>query len=156
MDDNYSDLAAGINELTEQDKIDLINIDQSWKTFQLGMNEAKDVLRRCHAEFKSGMEQKIEDYKNEVKDNKESFNSQAPKAVTVEFTAENNKLAFEKIMQFQQQCKSLREREEDMQFGLDIFNIERTQYVELAQVERENESLLKLWNIKQKWDHQLD
>ena len=43
-----------------------------------------------------------------------------------------------------------------MQFGLDIFNIERTQYVELAQVERENESLLKLWNIKQKWDHQLD
>ena len=43
-----------------------------------------------------------------------------------------------------------------MQFGLDIFNIERTQYTDLSFVETKNESLLKIWTIKQEYDHLMD
>ena len=52
MDDNYSDIGTGMFELTEKDKADLANIDQAWKNFQLGMNEAKDVIRKCLTDFK--------------------------------------------------------------------------------------------------------
>ena len=47
MDDNYSDIGTGTFELTDQDKVDLGNIDNAWKTFQIGMKEAHDVIRRC-------------------------------------------------------------------------------------------------------------
>ena len=47
MDDNYSDIGTGIFELTEKDKADLLSIDQAWKNFTLGMNDAKEVIRKC-------------------------------------------------------------------------------------------------------------
>ena len=40
-----------------------------------------------------------------------------------------------------------------MQFGLEIFGMESTKLLELDQVEKENASLLTIWNIKQEWDH---
>ena len=43
-----------------------------------------------------------------------------------------------------------------MQFGLEIFMIEPTNYVDLAVVEKENASLLKMWSIKQEWDNEWD
>ena len=43
-----------------------------------------------------------------------------------------------------------------MQLGLEIFNIEHTKYLDLALVEKENSSLLQIWNIKQEWDKQWD
>ena len=43
-----------------------------------------------------------------------------------------------------------------MQFGLEIFMIEPTNYVDLALVEKENAMLNKIWEIKQEWDHQWD
>ena len=57
MDDNYSDIGTGTFELTETDKADLVNIDNAWKNFQLGMNEAKDVLRKCQTDFKQQQEE---------------------------------------------------------------------------------------------------
>ena len=148
MDDNYSDIITGNFELTDKDKDDLASLDQAWKTFLLGMNEAKDVIRKCLLDFKSTMEDQIEEYKREVESNKKDFNEKAPFLVTPEFEAEFNKKAFESIQRFQIDCKRLRDDEEGMQFGLDIFNIERTQYTDLSFVETKNESLLKIWTIK--------
>jgi hypothetical protein len=42
----------------------------------------------------------------------------------------------------------LREREEDMLFGLEIFEIEPATYGDLTKVERENNSLMNIWSIK--------
>jgi len=39
-----------------------------------------------------------------------------------------------------------------MQFGLEIFQMEATKYIELASVEKDNASLLHIWTIKQEWD----
>ena len=57
MDDNFSDIGTGTHELTDEDKIKLANIDTEWKNFTLGMNEAKDVLRKCYNDFKVSMEE---------------------------------------------------------------------------------------------------
>jgi hypothetical protein len=43
-----------------------------------------------------------------------------------------------------------------MSYGLEIFNIEPTKYLELAVVEKENAALLDIWTIKQEWDHMWD
>ena len=74
--------------------------------------------------------------------------------MTREFEMENNKKAFDSIQFFSQECKQLRDREEQMQFGLEIFNIEATKYIELAKVEKHNASLHSIWTIKQEWDNE--
>lgn len=45
----------------------------------------------------------------------------APKKLTKEFEDNNNRKAFETIAQFNVDCKSLRELEEENQIGLEIF-----------------------------------
>ena len=154
MDDNYSDIGTGTFELTEKDKSDLAGIDQAWKTFLLGMNEAKDVLRKCQTDFKAGMEEKIEEFKKDIQDIERKFDQTAPLVMTKDFELENNKKAFDNIQYFNTECKQLRDREEDMQFGLEIFNIEATKYLELAKVEKHNASLYNIWTIKQEWDNE--
>ena len=155
MDDNSSDIATGPdNELTEQDKEDLASLDQAWKNFLMGMNEAKDVIRKCLQDFKAGMEERIDEFKHQVTENRESFKKAAPFVITKEFEASSNGEAFELIEHFNRECRALRGREEAMQFGLEIFAIEATKYVELALVEQENASLLNIWSIKQEWDRE--
>ena len=156
MDDNYSDIGQGNFELTEDDKMSLQNIGKAWERFQLGMSEAKDVLRKCHTDFKQQQEENIDEFKREVTENRENFKRNAPFQITKENEAENNKKAFEMIQFYHKECKSLRQREESMQFGLEIFMIEPTNYVDLALVEKENAMLNKIWEIKQEWDHQWD
>jgi len=102
------------------------------------------------------MDELIDEYKSEVTENRENFKKLAPFAITKELEAENNKKAFDLIQQYQRECKNLRQQEEDMQFGLEIFNMEPTNYVDLALVEKENASLLNIWSIKQEWDHEWD
>jgi hypothetical protein len=156
MDDNYSDIGTGTFELTEKDKSDLAGIDQAWKNFQLGMNEAKDVIRKCLADFKATMEEQIDEFKREVTENRENFKRSAPFVIIKDFEMDRNKKAFDSVNHFQNECKSLRDREDEMQLGLEIFNIEHTKYVDLGLVEKENASLLQIWNIKQEWDGQWD
>lgn len=132
----------------------LAGIDQAWKNFLIGMGDAKTVINKTQQEFKQTMEDQIDEFKREVAENLQNFKKQAPFVMTKDFEAENNKKAFDNIAHFQAECKSLRDREDDMQFGLEIFNIEALKYMDLAQVEKENASLLSIWNIKQEWDHE--
>ena len=95
MDDNYSDIGTGTFELTEKDKADLLSIDQAWKNFQLGMNDAKDVIRKGLADFKATMEEQIDEFKREVTENRENFKRSAPFVITKEFEMDLNKKAFD-------------------------------------------------------------
>lgn len=67
----------------------------------------------------------------------------APKEINIP-----NNVALEKLEEFKNNCIKFREREEEYKFGLDIFDIEQTDYKELAQVEKENGVLFNIWNIK--------
>jgi len=51
-------------------------------------------------------------------------------------------------MEFKASTKELREKEEEMKFGLDIFEIEPINYHELSLVEREMAQLLEIWGVK--------
>lgn len=47
----------------------------------------------------------------------------------------------------------MRVKEEEMQIGLEIFQMGAENYEELTKVEKENDSLLNIWKIKQEWDN---
>ena len=78
------------------------------------------------------MEEQIDEFKREVTENRENFKRSAPFISTKEFEMDFNKKAFDQINHFQNECKSLRDREDEMQVGHEIFNIEHTKYLDLA------------------------
>ena len=47
--------------------------------------------------------------------------------------------------EFRNKCREFRDKEEQYKFQQDIFEIEPLEYRELAQVEKENELLYKIW-----------
>ena len=94
------------------------------------------------------MEERIDEFKHQVTENRESFKKAAPFVITKEFEVASNGKAFELIEHFNRECRALRAREDAMQFGLEIFAIEATKYVDLAMVEQENASLANIWSIK--------
>lgn len=51
-------------------------------------------------------------------------------------------------------CADLRAKEEDMRFGLDIFEQEPADYTELTLVEKENQMLANIWMVKEDWDNE--
>ncbi len=64
----------------------------------------------------------------------------------------DNVKALEKLQEFKQQCSELRLIEEEMKPGLDIFEYDAVQYAELTTVERENQLLTEIWELKDEWD----
>jgi dynein heavy chain len=68
----------------------------------------------------------------------------------------DNQKAFEKLQEFKASTKELREKEEEMKFGLDIFEIEPQNYHELSLVEKEMAQLFEIWGVKQEWDTEWD
>lgn len=68
----------------------------------------------------------------------------------------DNAKAREKLLEFRSIAKELREKEEEMKFGLDIFDIEPMNYPELNVVEREIAQLFEIWGVKEEWDSEWD
>lgn len=66
----------------------------------------------------------------------------------------DNIKAFEKLAEFKGHTAELRQTEEQMKFGLEIFEIEPMSYPEVAQVEKEIRFLTEIWECKNDWDKQ--
>ena len=139
--------------LTEEDKQKLSGLDDAWNKFQEGLSEANGIINKSYINLKTEVDHSIEDFKKEVQENKRNFQQQAPYAVDKNM---DNSKAFEKLMEFKASTKELREKEDEMKFGLDIFEIEPINYHELALVEKEMAQLLEIWNVKQEWDSEWD
>ena len=139
--------------LTEEDKQKLSGLDDAWNKFQEGLSEANGIINKSYINLKTEVDHSIEDFKKEVQENKRNFQQQAPYAVDKNM---DNSKAFEKLMEFKASTKELREKEDEMKFGLDIFEIEPINYHELALVEKEMAQLLEIWTVKQEWDSEWD
>ena len=87
------------------------------------------------------MDHTIDDFKKEVQENKKNFQTHAPYAVDKNM---DNLKAKEKLFEFKGTTKELREKEEEMKFGLDIFDIEPMSYPELNLVEKEMAQLFQI------------
>jgi hypothetical protein len=68
-------------------------------------------------------------------------------------TSKDNLGAFDKLEEYRGITKELREKEEEMKFGLEIFDIDPMPYPELNSVEREITLLTDAWKLKQDWDN---
>jgi dynein heavy chain len=68
----------------------------------------------------------------------------------------DNMKAKEKLLEFKATTRELREKEEEMKFGLDIFEIEPIVYHELSLVEKEMTQLFEIWGVKEEWDGEWD
>lgn len=99
------------------------------------------------------MDNTLEDFKKEVLDNKSTFKQTAPFAVAKSAELENSG-AVQAINQFKLDCIELRQKEEEMKPGLDIFNIDSIMYPELHLVEKENQLLSDIWDLKEQFDNE--
>jgi dynein heavy chain len=114
---------------------------------------ANTIIVKCYQQLKTEVDNTIEDFKKECTDNKTSFLNNAPKAVD---KGMDNLKAFEKLQEYKGTTAELRSHEEQMKFGLEIFNYEPIAYPELTLVEKEIELLTKVWELKNDWDKQLE
>ena len=99
------------------------------------------------------MDHTLDDFKKEVQENKKNFQQHAPYAV--DKNMDNNR-AREKLAEYKSSARELREKEEEMKFGLDIFDIEAMNYPELNLVEKEISQLNEVWGVKEEWDAEWD
>ena len=97
------------------------------------------------------MDSSIEDFKKEVQENRANFKNSAPFAVSKANEFDNTK-ALDELKEFSRICSEHRQKEEDMKYGLDIFDYEHLNQPELLIVERENELLIRIWNYKDEID----
>jgi hypothetical protein len=63
----------GSTELSEEDKAKLEGLEEAWKKFQDGLEDAAIIINRCHAQLKTEVDNSIEDFKKECQDNKKNF-----------------------------------------------------------------------------------
>lgn len=140
-----------MTELTEEEKAKLASLDELWGKFLKGMTEANAVIMRDYQTLKAEMDSSIDDFKKSVQENKTNFKMSAPFSVDKSSEHDNVK-ALEKLQEFKQQCSELRLIEEEMKPGLDIFEYDAVQYAELTTVERENQLLTEIWELKDEWD----
>jgi len=139
--------------LTEDDKLKLNGLDEAWLKFKEGLDEANQIIQKSYQQLKTEMDHTIDDFKKEVQENKKNFHQQAPYAVDKNM---DNAKAKEKLFEFKGTTKELREKEEEMKFGLDIFDIEPMSYPELNLVEKEMAQLFEIWAVKEEWDGEWD
>lgn len=139
--------------LTEEDKQRLAGLEDAWTKFNEGLSEAYGIINKSYINLKTEVDHSIEDFKKEVQENKRNFQQYAPYAVDKNM---DNVKAKEKLLEFKATTKELREKEEEMKFGLDIFEIEPIVYHELALVEKEMAQLFEIWGVKEEWDGEWD
>jgi dynein heavy chain len=151
MDDGNN--SNGTIELTDDDKNKLASLDENWTKYIKGLAEAQQIINKNYAELKAEMENNIDDFKKDVNECRQNFKQNAPTAVDKndEF---NNQKALDKLEDFNLFCADLREKEREMLFGLEIFEQEPADYVELTLVEKENKLLADIWHVKEDWDNQ--
>lgn len=150
-DDQNND--ANITELSEEEKIKLASLEEEWNKFLKGLTEAHQVIQKNYQEHKLEMDNTLDDFKKEVDDNLRTFKQAAPFAVEKGQEIDNIK-SLEKINDFKMQCVELRQKEEDMKPGLEIFQYDAQQYPNLSQVENENKLLSQVWELKDSFDSQ--
>lgn len=113
------------------------------------LDRAQISINKAYHELYMQQSKKLDDFQKESAENKGRFLNDAPFSST---TITNDK-AFQLLAQFKEETLSLRQREEMQRFGVELFKINYIPSAELEFVEREIESLEKVWNHKESWDN---
>lgn len=60
-------------ELTPEEKMRLEGLDDSWLKFNEDLAKADQIIKRCHQQLKTEVDNQIEDFKKDCQDNKKNF-----------------------------------------------------------------------------------
>jgi len=133
-------------------------LDDRFQEFKDNMEECQKTIKRCQALLRKDVEDQMEDFKKDCIDLKNNFKTNAPTSYDKENKqkSEENVRSFDKLADYKNQTIFLRGREEDLKFGLEIFDLEQGSYPEITLVETEIEYLNDMWAIKRDWDNKWD
>ena len=118
------------------------------ETFKKNLVEMGQRNARKYGDLNKAFNEKLTKLRDEVRENKEVFDKTAP------FSVEEGGVegAFKKLESFQENTEMFRKRVQDMNFGLELFNIKYVPLPQLEQVEQEIENLKLIWNKKKEWN----
>jgi hypothetical protein len=103
-------------DITDEDKEKLASLDEAWEAFKIGLEDANVIIKKSFATLKSEMNNTLDDYKKEVIEKRKEFTNQAPYSVD-KVPEGNNQKARDKLVEFKQASKELRDKEEENKFG---------------------------------------
>lgn len=138
------------HQLTEAEHNKLRMVHEAWARFEEALAEGAQVLSKSQKQLRQEVDSQVEDFRRAVEENKKQFQENAP------YSSDkvDNTRAKEKVSEYKILTTDLRDREEKMKFGLDIFKIDHPVYPELNFVEKESEMLNKIWMVKEEWDRE--
>lgn len=120
-------------------------------------DEWKDMLQssqlkldRSNKEFEKEVSKSWKDYQKAVEESHNEFKQEAP--FSVENTNTNE--AKKKVTEFRNRVIALKEREENMQFGIKLFKMQVYALEDISEMDRDLELLDEIWDLKTKWDVQ--
>jgi hypothetical protein len=107
--------------------------------------------------LKTEVDNQIEDFKKECQEMKQNFKNHAPYVVNKDANKnDENQKAFSTLKDYKDTTMELRQGEDALKLGLDIFEMEPGTYTEINMVEKEIEDLSNIWTIKKDWDAKWD
>jgi len=138
------------HQLTELEHNRLRTIHDEWNKFEEALAEGAQVLSKSQKQLRQEVDSQVDDFRRAVEENKKHFQENAP------YSSDkvDNASAKDSIQEHKLLTKDLRDREEKMKFGLDIFKIDHPVYPELSFVEKECNLLEQIWGIKEAWDRE--
>ena len=77
-----------VEGLTEDDIKKVDTLDEAWRTFLIGMQEANGIITRNFQEQKQEMESQISDLKGDVTENLKTFQKECPRAIESKSSAD--------------------------------------------------------------------
>ena len=136
------------HQLTEAEHNKLRMVHDAWDRFEEALAEGSQVLAKSQKQLRQEVDSQMDDFRRAAEENKKQFQENAP------YSSDKieNQRAKEKIQEYKVLTNDLRDRENKMKFGLDIFKIDHPVYNELSFVEKESEMLTNIWKIKEEWD----
>ena len=108
-------------------------------------------LDKSYKEFEKEVNKSRKDYEKAVEESHNEFKQTAP--FNVDLVSNPNE-AKKLINEFRNRVAGLKEREENMQFGIKLFKMQVYALDDISDMERDLELLEEIWDLKSKWDIQ--
>ena len=107
-------------------------------------------LDRSYKEFEKEVNKTWKDYQKAVEESYNEFKQTAP------FNTENIQTNDAKkcVNDFRNRVSGLKEKEDNMQFGIKLFKMQVYAIEDIGDMERDLELLDEIWDLKSKWDIQ--
>eukprot|EP00825_Cyclidium_porcatum_P046190 TRINITY_DN71_c0_g1_i2.p1 TRINITY_DN71_c0_g1~~TRINITY_DN71_c0_g1_i2.p1 ORF type:complete len:652 (-),score=150.25 TRINITY_DN71_c0_g1_i2:404-2359(-) len=150
IEDKFKLLEDYQQTLKEEEMQRKNNLREALNEFNLMLDSIEARNAKVYQEFFQETMKSLIEFQKDTSDNKIHFQANAP------FQCGNltNEKAFNMLNEYKENVKLLRNKEDKMKFSFDLFKINYAPSPDLETVEKEIDSLEKIWKIKQEYDNQ--